>query len=162
MKIGFSYRGGYYWRHPRKFVREVRILVANAYHRMRYGFAWVDLWNMDDYLGQLVPNMLRELAARSCGYPGNEDFPNDDVYKAYLNALACLFEYAQIDMFDEDYEGARTCVLELRMPEYPLVEQLYADARAYIGDDIPNWKYKLTEFVYRKLGEASARGLLWD
>lgn len=150
----FSYRPSYYLRHPLVFLREIKILVANAYHRMRYGFAWVDLWNMDDYLGQLIPNMLKELANRSSGYPCTDEFPDPETYKVYLRALAILFLIAG----EDDKKGARTRLSDLHAPEYPIVERLYEDARAFIDNDISQF----TVFVYTKLGEAAAYGLLWD
>ena len=150
----FSYRPSYYLRHPLVFLKEIRTLVVNAYHRMRYGYAWVDLWNMDDYLGQLVPNMLRDLANKSSGYPCTDEFPDPETYKVYLRALAILFLIAE----EDDEKGARTRLSDLHAPKYPIVESLYEDARAFIDNDIS----KLIIFAYAKLGEAAAYGLLWD
>ena len=149
----FSYKKSYYLTHPFLFIKELWIGAKNAYHRMRFGFAWVDLYNMDTYLGQLIPSMLKELAARSCGVPYDIE---EEEYKAYLIALARLFEIANIDKFDEEYEGARTALLELHDEKFSSVERLYARAKVAAKDDL------LTNFVYEELGALAARGWLWD
>lgn len=149
----FSYKKSYYLTHPLCFIKELWIGAKNAYHRMRYGFAWGDLWNMDTYLGQLVPSMLRELAERSCGTPYGIE---EEEYKAYLVALAYLFEITNIDKFDEEYEGARTSLLELHDEKFSSVERLYARAKVAAKDDL------LINFVYEELGALAARGWLWD
>ena len=149
----FSYKKSYYLTHPFLFIKELWIGAKNAYHRMRFGFAWVDLYNMDTYLGQLIPSMLKELAARSCGVPYDIE---EEEYKAYLIALARLFEIANIDKFDEEYEGARTSLLELHDEKFSSVERLYARAKVAAKDDL------LTNFVYEELGALAARGWLWD
>lgn len=155
----FSYRKSYYLTHPLCFMKELWIGVKNAYHRMKYGWAWVDLWNMDTYLGQLIPSMLRELAARSCGTPYDME---EEEYKAYLVALAYLFELANIDEFDDDYEGARTSLLGLHDEKFSSVERLYARAKVVIKDEPINWTPSLMQFCYTELGALAARGWLWD
>ena len=155
----FSYKKSYYLRHPLAFVRELKTLAQNAWHRMRYGFAWVDLWNMDMYLGKLVPSMLRELAERSCGTPYNVE---EEEYKAYLMALAHLFELTGIYEFCEDYEGARTSLLNAHDEKFSSVERLYARAKAAIEDDPKHWTVPLIQFCYTELGALAARGWLWD
>ena len=149
----FSYRKSYYLTHPLCFVKELWIGAKNAWHRMRYGWAWGDVWNMDMYLGELVPSMLRELATGSWGTP--YDVTGEE-YKAYLMALAHLFEVANIDKLDEEYECARTSLLELHDEKFSSVERLYARAKAAAKDDL------LTNFVYEELGALAARGWLWD
>ena len=155
----FSFRKSYYLRHPLVFVREIKTLVQNAWHRMMYGFAWVDLWNMDTYLGQLVPSMLRELAERSCGTPCDIE---EKEYKAYLMAIAYLFELTGIYEFCEDYESARTSLLNAHDEKFSSVERLYARAKAAIEDDPKNWTVPLIQFCYTELGALAARGWLWD
>ena len=149
----FSYKKSYYLTHPFLFVKELWIGAKNAYHRMRYGFAWVDLWNMDTYFAQLVPSMLKELASRSCGTPYGIE---EEEYKAYLMALAHLFEIANIDKYDSEYEGAQTSLLNAHDEKFSSVERLYARAKVAAKDDA------LTNFVYEELGALAARGWLWD
>ena len=155
----FSYKKSYYLTHPLCFVKELWIGAKNAYHRMRYGWAWGDVWNMDTYLGQLVPSMLKELATESCGTPYDA---TGEEYKAYLMALAHLFELTGIYEFCEDYEGARTSLLNAHDEKFSSVERLYARAKAAIEDDPKHWTVPLIQFCYTELGALAARGWLWD
>lgn len=155
----FSYKKSYYLTHPLCFVKELWIGAKNAYHRMRYGWAWGDVWNMDTYLGQLVPSMLKELATGSCGTPYDT---TGEEYKAYLMALAYLFELTGIYEFCEDYEGARTSLLNAHDEKFSSVERLYARAKAAIEDDPKHWTVPLIQFCYTELGALATRGWLWD
>ena len=65
----FSCKKSYYLTHPLKFLREIRTLIGNVKHRLLYSWDWPSLWNMDSFLGQLIPSMLKELATGSCGTP---------------------------------------------------------------------------------------------
>lgn len=155
----FSYKKSYYLTHPLKFLGELRILISNVRHRILYSWDWAALWNMDSFLGQLIPSMLRELAAKSCGTPYDV---TEDEYNAYLRALAYLFELAGVDPFDDEYEGARTSLLGLHDEEFSSVERLYARAKAVVKDEPKNWTDPLTQFCYTELGALAARGWLWD
>lgn len=153
----FSYRKSYYLRHPLVFVREIKTLAQNAWHRMRYGFAWVDLWNMDSYLGELVPSMLRELADRACGYPESEECPSMEAYREYLREFAKLWEYAHLE------DTSVPTKVENLHSENAQVERLFARARiALMGTNVDTWQEALTRFVYTELGALAARGWLWD
>ncbi len=149
----FSCKKSYYLTHPLKFLREIRTLISNVKHRLLYSWDWPSLWNMDSFLGQLIPSMLRELAARSCGTPYGVE---EEEYKAYLTALAYLFEVANIDRYDSEYEGAKASLLELHDEKFSGVERLYARAKAAIENGL------LINFVYEELGALAARGWLWD
>ena len=155
----FSYKKSYYLIHPLKFLKEIRTLISNVKHRLLYSWDWPSLWNMDSFLGQLIPSMLRELAERSCGTP--YDFEEEE-YKAYLMALAHLFELTGIYEFCEDYEGARTSLLNAHDEKFSSVERLYARAKAAIEDDPKHWTVPLIQFCYTELGALAARGWLWD
>lgn len=155
----FSYRKSYYLTHPLKFLGEIRTLISNVKHRLLYSWDWPSLWNMDNFLGQLIPSMLRELATRSCGTPYDTE---EEEYKAYLMAFAYLFEIANIDEFDDEYEGARTSLLRLHDEKFSSVERLYARAKAVIKDEPTNWTAPLMQFCYTELGALAARGWLWD
>lgn len=93
-----SYSTRYYLTHPWKYFKDIKTLISNARHRMRCGYAWVDLWNMDDYLGQLIPNMLHELADRSCGWPQSDEHPEFENWQTELHILASLFDLLNIDV----------------------------------------------------------------
>ena len=90
-----GYRARYYLLRPHKFFKEVYWNVRNFIHRGRYGFAYVDVWCMDEYLLDLIPLMLRYLGEYSCGYPGTEPFETPEKYKRFLFNLAEKFEQCQ-------------------------------------------------------------------
>ena len=43
--------------------------LKHAYQRVRYGFSYRDVWNIDFWFLEVVPNMLEELANTTIGYP---------------------------------------------------------------------------------------------
>ena len=99
---GFSYRKSYYLIHPWKWFKDLKILAKNAHHRMRYGYAWIDLWNMDDYLGQLIPNMLEMLAEKAYAYPGTDEFQEYEDWIKYLKDLSAEFRLAMDEKTPEE------------------------------------------------------------
>lgn len=151
----FSYKKSYYLTHPFCFIKEIWTGVKNAWHRMRYGFAWVDLWNMDVYFGELVSSMLRELADRACGCPESEECSDMETYREYLREFANLWDYAHLE---EEFVPAQ---IESLHSNNAQVEGLFARARIALMD-APDWKEALTRFVYTELGALAARGWLWD
>ena len=96
----FCYSWRHYLTHPWKWFKDLWIGAKNFLHRARYGWSWVDLWNMDTYLGELVPTMLEELASRSCGAPfgdfeGSRWIEFED-WQAELRVLASLMRLAKL------------------------------------------------------------------
>lgn len=130
----------------------MRLEIEEKRHRAKYGWARSDVWDMDMYLGRIVPEMLRELAANCSAYPGNGEFPTMESYVGYLNGLALVFEIARVDRYSKEYEEAQSRLQGLHS-EIGVVERLYARAKA--ADN-------LVEFAYAELGVAAAKGLLWD
>ena len=157
----WCYRKSHYLTHPWKWFRNLRIGLKNAFHRMRYGFAWVDLWNMDSYLGTLVPSMLRTLAERSCGYPGDSKFPEPDVYKKWLEALALIIELANTEWLDADdeYENAKEKLLTIPDTEYPVINELKRKALDAMETE-GNWTDELAAVGFAELG--TYYHILWD
>lgn len=156
----FTFRKMYYVKRPWKFFREIKIAITNYWHRARCGYAWVDLWNMDDYLEHLIPNMLRELSKRSCGYA--DEFGTPEAYQEYLDLLATLFEYAATDEFDKEYDEVGRKVLEIEEPSNFISKQMLDGAKAAAREDPKYWSSPLIKFLYAELGKASANGYLWD
>lgn len=151
----FSYKKSYYLTHPLKFLGEIKTLISNMKHRLLYSWDWPSLWNMDSFLGQLVPSMLRELAARACGYPESEGCPDMETYREYLCEFAKLWDYANSE--DDNVPE----LVESSHSEYAQVERMLARARIALMD-APDWKEALMRFVYTELGALAARGWLWD
>lgn len=117
----FSYSKRYYLTHPWAWFKDLRIGIKNFWHRGRTGWAWVDLWNTDTYLGQLLPNMLEELAERSHGWPQSEEYPTFEDWQCELRVLAKLLNILNIDVlleqdkFEDAFNEYRAGV-----PIYPL------------------------------------------
>ena len=160
----FSYRKSYYLTHPWKWFKELRTAAANLIHRMKYGFAWVDLWNTDSYLNTLIPSMLRELAQRCCGYPGNDKFPTMEVYREWLRALALIIELSNTESFEasEKYEDAMERIAAAFVStEYPVIGELRRKVLETMeaGHDW-NWPCELAVVGYAELG--TYLYVLWD
>ena len=130
----------------------MRMEVEERRQRAKDGWGRSEGWEMDMYLGRIVPEMLRELAANCSAYPGSGEFSTMETYVGYLNGLALVFEIARVDRYSEEYEKAQSRLKGLHS-EIGVVERLYARAKA--ADN-------LVEFAYAELGVAAAKGLLWD
>ena len=105
--LAFSCRFRYYIRHPIKFFREVKDNLENTHKRITRGWAYSDVWGMEEWFYDVIPDMLDCLADRSHGYPGNEEFPTYESWAKYLRNIAndlrlCSEESA--DKMNEYYE----------------------------------------------------------
>ena len=98
------------WRWPSNWPHNIK----SFFQRGRLGWANYDTWNMDNYLGKILPAMLRHLADNHIGYPMEyaEKFKDDDkaseAWAIDLKHIAGLIEYASSDTDDhnkyaEDY-----------------------------------------------------------
>ena len=84
----FSYRKSYYLTHPWKFFNELWVGAKNLWHRARYGYAYVDAWNMSSAWCEMGANMMLHLAEHSCAYPGVGEFDTPEKWKAHLKDMA--------------------------------------------------------------------------
>lgn len=99
----FSYRKSYYLTHPWKWVSDVYWGIRNLWHRARYGYAYVDAWNMNTAWCHMGANMLIHLANKGGAYPGNEEFDTPEKWKAHLQDMAMRLEKcANINWDDEN------------------------------------------------------------
>lgn len=146
----FPYTKRYYLRHPLRWLRDLKEAFQNLWHRAFYGYAWIDLWNMDTYLLELIPNMLHELGDRSEAYADSK-FPNLEAQRAYLHALEFYFRKACA--FYSDMEGAGS--LELAPSNDPITERVRS---RFVGLNHAD----LTRSCFSELAEAIIHGILWD
>ena len=65
-----------------------------AYQRAVRGYADCDVWNMDSWLLNLFHDSLNHLAEYHYGWPGNDEFPEDEDWTKWLKDLAQLFYQA--------------------------------------------------------------------
>ena len=83
----FSYSKHYYLTHPWHIFKSLWITLKNAIMRVKYCFDWPALWNMDDFLAHIIPNMLDELVDRGSSW--NEAlWSNPEDQKAEFHILA--------------------------------------------------------------------------
>ena len=84
-------------------LKEIKYFIQ----RGKKGFSERDLWSFDDYLCEIIPPALRQLAKRSCGCPGNlwDDKKTNDHchrWKEILEEIAQGFEAIQ-QIMDLDF-----------------------------------------------------------
>lgn len=80
------------WRHPIRRLRELPYILRNSYYRIRFGFCPTDVWNLDNWLLEILPPMLRYLRNKGIGFPGNEEFPSEACWRDWLTQLAAAIE----------------------------------------------------------------------
>lgn len=159
----FSYRKSYYLTHPWKFFKELWVGAKNAYHRMRYGYAYVDAWNMCDAWCLMGANMCIHLAQHGSAYPGTEPFETPEKWRDHLyNLAAKLRKFANYEVAAQDeneywpefeekilYKGSRNLTAEeeeLRAKYYAREKEIWDDLQreteetfAFIGKHL--YKY---------------------
>ena len=75
--------------------------------RGRFGWSYGDVWNIDMYLGKIIPEMLQYLAEKGCSCPMEyiDKYENDEdaafnAWRNDLNRCAKLIEFAASDRDD--------------------------------------------------------------
>ena len=100
----FSYSKRWYLTHPWLFFKDCWINLKNAKMRVVRGWCWPDLWGMSDYLLELLPDMLKTLAAKNTGYPGIEPFETPEKWNAWLFDMAAKLEHCREEIWEKDHE----------------------------------------------------------
>lgn len=90
----FPYAKRYYLIHSWLFLKECWWNLKAAWQRATKGHAWRDSAEMHEYLLNLIPSMLRDIAD-GISYPCSEEFPNHESWQKFCNDLAAKFESAQ-------------------------------------------------------------------
>lgn len=96
----FPYSKRYYLTHPWKFFKDCYLNIKYAKQRICRGWCWVDMIDMNDYLMEIIPDMLRCMARDSWGYPGREPFETPEKWSAWLYYIAGELEECK----EENYE----------------------------------------------------------
>lgn len=100
----FSYSKRWYLTHPWLFFKDCWINLKNAKMRIVRGWCWPDLWDMSDYLLEILPDMLRTLAAKNVGYPGIEPFETPGKWSAWLYYIANELEESKEEVYEKHNE----------------------------------------------------------
>lgn len=169
-----SWSTRHYLTHPWKFFKDIHIYIKNFIHRAIYGYAWVDLWNMDCYLNQLIPNMLEQLADRSHGWPQGPEWPEFEDWTKELHVIAELWRLTAVDpLADKDEIEYHFASYRDEVPLEPIkhlpqyTQYLLTDEeKAAIDGETEDWKRvaKEIEILQKKVFTriASFWGTLWD
>ena len=94
----WPYRKRYYLTHPWEWFRTLFRNIRAAFQRIRRGYCSYDVYDLDHWLLDILPPMLRDIANSEIGaYPGVEPFETPEKWKAWLLDLAARFEELQTD-----------------------------------------------------------------
>lgn len=95
-----SMRPLYYLKHPWQFFRQLFYSFKYAWQRATRGYSFYDSMDMDEFLLNIIPGMLRDIA-NSNSYPGIEPFDTYEKWVDYCNSLADVFESLQEENWTE-------------------------------------------------------------
>ena len=84
----FPYRKLYYLTHPWKILKDIYWNVKNFWHRGRFGYAYVDVWNFCNWYPRVGAEALRYLARHNSSYPGTKPWSTIEEWREYLEYLA--------------------------------------------------------------------------
>lgn len=88
----FPYRKTYYLTHPHRWLHDLYWNWRNFWHRAKYGYAYVDVWNFCDWYPRVGAEALRYLAKHHSGYPAVKPGETSEEWSKYLNMLANRLE----------------------------------------------------------------------
>lgn len=98
----FSYRPSYYITHPWKLFKDVYWNFRNFWHRGRYGYAYVDVWNLGDWAPRVIAEAMRYLADHGHGYPGYPPWDTPERWHEFLHLFARKLQRCA-DFMDSEY-----------------------------------------------------------
>lgn len=93
-------RFAYYLRHPLRFLKDKLRVCKWAWQRTTRGFSDVDWWNMNDWLSDVLSNMLEVYAEKSVGYPGESRGFTPEQWQSYLLEIVAHLRNCKEDMVD--------------------------------------------------------------
>lgn len=101
----------YYLKHPIKGAKDIYWNVRNFYHRGKYGYAYVDVWNWYHWWVTAGAEALRYLADHHAGYPGCDLWDTPKRWEAYLLSMADQLDWCakscEIDCHENRNEFTR-------------------------------------------------------
>lgn len=99
----------YYITHPWEFFEDCWLNIKAAYQRITRGFAYRDLFSIDNWFLDIFPEMLKEFRENLHSFPGNSEFPTFESWTAYLEEMETHFRNAnenqkvELNEWEEDY-----------------------------------------------------------
>lgn len=91
----------FYLRHPLKGLKELKYNIRDSYQRIKYGFSYTDMCDMDFWFLETIPTMLRKLAEQPTS-PMQFDSAND--WDEWLLDQAEKLEKCREDGIKNEYE----------------------------------------------------------
>lgn len=87
----FSHSSGWkYWRGYFKIPEELYYWLKYSIQRAFRGYADCDVWNVDGYLCEIMPSMIKQLKEKTHGYPSHLSSPEE--WETILNKIILGFE----------------------------------------------------------------------
>ena len=126
----YSADARFYLTHPLRFLKESWTNVKSAWQRATKGYCPMDIWSMDNWMLEILPQMLVDLAHNGYGYPGVEPFETPEKWHTWLLDMAAKLINCKMDDFDErnPYAAAYKDALDNdKLVEY------YTDENGYHG-----------------------------
>ena len=135
----WPYAKRYYLTHPWYWFRDLGHNIRDVYRRAKYGWTYGDVWDMDQWIMNVFPPMLRHMADHGSAYPGYEPFDTPEKWHKWLHAMADLIESGLEDNQDacneyyNEYMEHLFDPSELRVTEmdndyYDRAAEIYKDA----------------------------------
>lgn len=83
-------------------------LVKMIYQRAKYGVSNWDLWDLDTYVIELMPEVMHRFIEGDVGYPCDDEFPTYDSYIKHLQNIeadfTCAREHLETSRNTEDWQ----------------------------------------------------------
>lgn len=93
----------YYFIHPIKFFKDFGCNIRAAHRRIKYGWCYADAYNLDYWLLDVLPPMLRAISEEPA-YPGTGEFDTYEKWQAWLREQASKLEQCREDAIVNQYE----------------------------------------------------------
>lgn len=99
----YPYKRSYYVLHPWRWFYDVYWNFRNWWHRGKYGFAYVDVWEWGRWWPKVGAEALKHMKEHGSGYPGAEPFETPEKWDAYLTRLINSLEWCSYSQDDETH-----------------------------------------------------------
>ena len=154
-----SYRKSYYLTHPWKFFKDIYWNIRNFWHRGRYGYAYIDVWDFCKWYPRVGAEALRYLAKHNNGYPAMEQWKTMEEWREYLEYLANRLQRCA-DSMDIRFGNERNEYYEAYSKSMPKPEKELINKYLTREKEINDADQEYNETTWKWLAEDL--GNLWD
>ena len=176
----FPYRPRYYITHPWKIIKDIYWNIRNFWHRGRFGYAYVDVWDFCNWYPRVAAEALRYMADHHSGYPGCPPWDTSERWEEHLRYLAnqlqrcadsqdICFEEERNEYSEEFHEAFKNLVHHREELPNGMIRTWYDETPEYLElrdkyfareKEIAAADKQYTEEVYKFLGANLER--YWD